>query len=328
MQNDIDNEYLHKGEEILAANLEDHPLIRLGNLMPWLIPVLVYVFVGLTVIQRIAHRFIESIEENPRFWFLRRLSYLVDLRKSQLAKSDSKVPIDLLQLLLDAGDKEINGTDPNHLKSLHADEIVSNIMLFLVAGYETTSTALAYSSYVLAREPHIQKKLQAELDSHPWDEHEYEEVMKIPYLEWFVNEVLRMFPIAPLATSRECNTTSVICGHTIEAGSVIQADMYTIHYDPDLWGPEDPNKFIPERHATPRHPMAYMPFGLGPRNCIGKRLALMEIKMCLARLLRHYSIYPADDMEEKFHLKDTLFILQPTGVYVKIEKRFSSSSSE
>ena len=122
------------------------------------------------MIQRIAHQFIKSIDENPRFWFLRRLRYLVDLRKFQLAKNDGKTPpIDLLQLLLDAGDKETNGTDPNHLKSLHFDEVGSNIMLLLVAGYETTSTALTYSSYVLAREPHIQKKLQEELDRHQWD---------------------------------------------------------------------------------------------------------------------------------------------------------------
>ncbi|CAF5112635.1 unnamed protein product, partial [Rotaria sp. Silwood1] len=83
-------------------------------------------------------------------------------------------------------------------------------------------------------------------------------------------------------------------------------------------GPEDPNIFLPERHSTPRHPAAFIPFGLGPRNCIGKRFALMEIKMCLARLLRQYSIHPGDQMEEKFELKDTSFILHPKGVYVKI----------
>jgi cytochrome P450 len=97
--------------------------------------------------------------------------------------------------------------------------------------------------------------------------------------------------------------------------------MFSVHYDADLWGPEDPNLFVPERHAIARHPMAFMPFGLGPRNCVGQRFALMEAKLCLARLLRQYSIRPGDRMEEKFELKDTLVILQPTGVYVKIEKR-------
>lgn len=97
--------------------------------------------------------------------------------------------------------------------------------------------------------------------------------------------------------------------------------MLSVHYDPELWGPEDPEIFLPERHSVPRHPMAFMPFGLGPRNCIGKRFALMEAKLCLAKLLHEYSIRPGDHMEEKFELKDTLFILQPKNVYVKIEKR-------
>jgi len=97
--------------------------------------------------------------------------------------------------------------------------------------------------------------------------------------------------------------------------------MYTIHYDPDLWGPEDPNVFLPERDSVPRHPIASLAFGLGPRNCVGRRFALMEIKLCLTRLLRQYSFLPGDQMEEKFKLKDTLFILQPENLYIKIEKR-------
>jgi cytochrome P450 len=208
-------------------------------------------------------------------------------------------------------------------KELHYDEVVANILLFMIAGYETTSTVLTYCTYVLAREPLIQKKLQAEIDLHPVNkgDNEYDLVHNIVYLDWFIREVLRMFPTAPQAISRICNTTTTVHGHIIEEGSVIQPDMYTIHYDPDLWGPEDPNVFLPERHSMPRHPIAFMPFGLGPRNCVGRRFALMEIKLCLTRLLRQYVILPGDQMEEKFKLKDTLFILQPENLYVKIEKR-------
>jgi cytochrome P450 len=225
-------------------------------------------------------------------------------------------------------------------KELHYDEVLSNIFLFLIAGYETTSTALAYCTFILAREPIVQKKLQAEIDliqEHD-EENAYDQVHNMAYLDLFIREVLRMFPVAPQAISRECNATTVVCGHIVEEGlidsknfcldvfslligSVIQPDMYTIHYDPDLWGPEDPNMFVPERHSTPRHPLAFMPFGLGPRNCVGRRFALMEIKLCLTRLLRQYTFYSGDQMEEKFKLKDTLFILQPESLYVKIEKR-------
>jgi cytochrome P450 len=225
-------------------------------------------------------------------------------------------------------------------RELHYDEVIANIFLFMIAGYESTSTVLTYCTYVLAREPLIQKKLQAEIDLHSIKEGEteYDQVHSIVYLDWFVREVLRMFPTAPQAVSRLCNTTTTVCGHIIEEGSidiknppfnilslnigsVIQPDMYTIHYDPDLWGPEDPNLFLPERHSTSRHPAAFMPFGLGPRNCIGQRFALMEIKLCLTRLLHQYVIHPGDKMEENFKLKDTLFTLLPENLYVKIEKR-------
>ena len=96
----------------------------------------------------------------------------------------------------------------------------------------------------------------------------------------------------------------------------------TIHFNPDLWGPEDPNLFIPERHAVKRHPVAWMPFGVGPRNCIGMRFALMEWKMCLIRLLRQYRILPGDKVEEGFKRVEKL-VIQPNAIFVKLEKRSS-----
>ena len=103
-------------------------------------------------------------------------------------------------------------------------------------------------------------------------------------------------------------------------GSVIQADVYTIHYDPELWGPEDPNLFIPERHSVKRHPAANFAFGIGPRNCVGKRFALMELKMCLARLLRTYNVLPGDKLEQGMARRETP-IIAPQAIYVRLERR-------
>ena len=103
-------------------------------------------------------------------------------------------------------------------------------------------------------------------------------------------------------------------------GAVIQPDVLGIHYDRNLWGPEDPNVFIPERHQVKRHPMAYMPFGGGPRTCVGMRFAYMEIKMCLSQLLRRYTILPGTDIEEGFKHRET-FLIQPDAVYIKLKKR-------
>ena len=147
-----------------------------------------------------------------------------------------------------------------------------------------------------------------------------------------------MYPITIAATKRECNTTTTVCNHEIEKGSflcqsskvfftfffdigaIIQPDVLSIHYDRDLWGPEDPHLFIPERHLAKRHPMAYLPFGAGPRSCVGMRFAFMELKMCLSQLLRHYTILPGEDIEKGFKHHET-FLIQPDAVHIKLEKR-------
>ena len=88
--------------------------------------------------------------------------------------------------------------------------------------------------------------------------------------------------------------------------------MFTIHYDP--------NVFYPERHLAKRHPAAFMPFGIGPRNCVGMRFALMELKMCLAQLMRQFIILPGDNIEQGFKQDETL-VIRPNGIYIKLEKR-------
>jgi cytochrome P450 len=100
----------------------------------------------------------------------------------------------------------------------------------------------------------------------------------------------------------------------------VYADIYSIHYDRELWGPEDPCVFFPERHEIKRHPMAYLPFGAGPRHCIGMRFALIEMKILLVRLLREYSILPGAHLESKFNIRERT-VIAPEEVWVKLVKR-------
>ncbi len=102
--------------------------------------------------------------------------------------------------------------------------------------------------------------------------------------------------------------------------TLVHADVYSIHYDHELWGPEDPYVFFPERHETKRHPMAYLPFGAGPRHCIGMRFALIEMKILLVRLLREYSILPGEHLESKFNIRERT-VIAPEEVWVKLVKR-------
>jgi cytochrome P450 len=194
--------------------------------------------------------------------------------------------------------------------------------LFSSAGFEATSLQLAYATYELAKHPNIQIKLQTEIDEHWKDEEEinYDIINDMNYLDMFVREVLRISSNAHRVFSRECSQSTIICGHYIEKGSVIQADTYSIHRSIDLWGPEDPNEFIPERHMTKRHPLAYIPFGAGSRNCVGMRFALMELKIALANILHKYTILSGEKIEQGMKRQETI-TLSPEAIYMRIEKR-------
>jgi cytochrome P450 len=105
-------------------------------------------------------------------------------------------------------------------KVLHSDEVVSNVFIFMIAGYETTSTALAYSTYILATRQDIQNRLVQEIDQNNYKEEEddYDTVTNLTYLDLFVREVLRMYPVTIKAMTRECNATTTVCGHIVEEG--------------------------------------------------------------------------------------------------------------
>ena len=322
MQNDLDNLFFRQAKATVDVNPEDLPVIKFGNIFPFLIPFVMLFVIARAILFHLFRKiapawFLPQIEEDAPFWIMNRAQEIINQKLSNDQQAHS---VDLLQLMLDVSTKDsIN----DESKVLHQDELSTNIFLFMVAGYETTSSALASSTYVLATQPDIQDQLRAEIDEQEWNEDNqvnYDTVMNMKYLDLFVREVLRMYPITTAALTRECNTSTNVCGHEIEKGCVIQPDVFTVHFDVNLWGPEDPNIFYPERHLVKRHPAAFMPFGIGPRNCVGMRFALMEVKMCLAQILREYMILPGEKIEQGFQFDETL-VIRPTGIFIKLEKR-------
>ncbi len=198
----------------------------------------------------------------------------------------------------------------------------------MIAGYETTSTALSYATYILATHPEEQRKLQEHIDAHFDPETEdtaptYEIVSEMDYLDMFIRETLRMFPIAPSVITRQ--STEDVCIKDIgvvPAGTLIIVDMYNLHYNPNLWGPLDPQEFHPERFATKRHPMAWIPFGAGPRNCVGMRFALLEMKMLLVRLLKTYTLIECGERTRKpFQELEEILVIAPKEVFVQLQRR-------
>jgi cytochrome P450 len=281
------------------------------------------------------------LRDNPFVTLEERLKDLVARRKSVTAGSKS---IDLLQLLLDseAGENEFDieneqvrswrsseGEDqPKTYKRLLGEEVVSTCLLFLLAGYETTSTALAYATYFLATNPEVQKKVQDEIDSDFNEDNPYETIFKCEYIDWVISETLRLYPIATPIQGRKCMETCVVGdgedAMAIPAGMTVMADVWTVHYDQQIWGP-DADKFRPERFSPEesegRHPMAFLPFGAGPRNCIGMRFALMEAKLTLLKMLKRFTLEPCSETEIPPKIQEGATTTPTNGITVIIKER-------
>ncbi|VDI44932.1 Hypothetical predicted protein [Mytilus galloprovincialis] len=140
----------------------------------------------------------------------------------------------------------------------------------------------------------------------------------------FFCEVMRMYPPST-RTNRKTMQSVTVNGYRIPDGVEVTVPIYAMHYDPELW--PEPEKFYPERFSAvnkeKRNPYSYMPFGHGPRNCIGMRLANLETKMTMVRILQHFRLKPTPDMKIPIELDNTSGgILRPKNpVYVLIEPR-------
>ncbi|XP_048588796.1 cytochrome P450 3A19 isoform X2 [Nematostella vectensis] len=227
---------------------------------------------------------------------------------------------DLLDLMLKAADPS-NKSD----KRLTEDEVVSQCIIFFLGGYETTSTTLALTCHNIATHPDVQLKLQQEIDSVWTDEDQmpsYDTVHKLPYLDMVISETLRMYPPGTLLT-RTCMKECTIQGIRIPKGCDIFVTSYSMQRDPRNY--PDPEKFDPERFSPEakqaRDPYTFLPFGHGPRDCIGKRFAFMEMKLVLSRILRRYDIKttPETEIPPNVGVKNTLSVIG--GVKVAVSPR-------
>ncbi|KAL9966304.1 hypothetical protein ACROYT_G024358 [Oculina patagonica] len=225
---------------------------------------------------------------------------------------------DLFQLMLEASAKNSN----NGFQKLTDDEIIGQSLIFLAAGSEKIASTLVVTAYYLARHPEIQAKIReeiAEATRSGEDASTYDFVNSLKYLDRVISEVLRITPIE-FVTVRECNESCVIKGVQFPVGVTVNIPAYAVHHDPDFW--PEPEKFDPDRflqsEAKKRPSFSYMPFSLGPRQCIGMRLALLEIKMALVKILQRFKFERGVDTTDKLELNAAL-ILRPRGpVKVKV----------
>lgn len=203
--------------------------------------------------------------------------------------------------------KEENKMTDKAKKYLDDDEIIANIILFFLAGFETTSSALVHTLFHLAQNQDIQNKLLSEIEEalnglDITSEEYYDTVMtKIPYLDAVIAETLRMYP--PLVRlERRVNIDGYkLGGVELENDQLVTIAAFAVHRnahyypDPDTYKPE---RFLPENKHN-LVPYTFLPFGLGPRNCVGMRFAYQEIKLCLARIPMLYKFNKTPETPDK-----------------------------
>ncbi|MFH8681360.1 cytochrome P450 [Streptomyces lydicus] len=196
---------------------------------------------------------------------------------------------DLLSLLSAAGNDEDG--------SLDATEIREQVLIFLLAGHETTATSLAFTLHLLARHPDEQAAVRAEIDRVLGGRTPTAaDLDRLPGLTRALKEAMRLYPAAPVVSRRAVAATE-IGGYRIPAGADVVVSPWVTHRNPALWpDPErfDPGRFTPEREAE-RHRYAWFPFGGGPRACIGQHFSMLESVLALAVLLRAYELEAVDE---------------------------------
>ena len=246
----------------------------------------------------------------------------VSKETASIRKDQEKSRGDFLDLLLAEQKKQEEEFDESRDYRITENTILAESVLFLVAGYDTTANVLSFTSYHLAKNEQIQERLREELKEiiEEHGELNYHNIMEAKYLDACINENLRRVAPGPVL-ERKCTKEYHIPNSniTIPEGMYVQIPVLGIHLDPEFW--EQPEEFNPERFMPENKneikPFTYMPFGLGPRNCIAMRFALMEAKICLAEFVLNYkfTLAPGND-EIKFEF--TTGLIRPTKGLVSV----------
>ncbi|VDI83248.1 cytochrome P450, family 3, subfamily A [Mytilus galloprovincialis] len=313
-QNDPDNAFIKNAKKAFSSGLKN-PMLLFVLFFPFTRGILSYFKLS-------------TLSKEMATFFHAAVNTAIDERKSESSKRQ-----DLLGLMLNAHtDKEkseenieLSSTTLKDFKKrpLTTNEILANSLTFFLAGYETTANALSFVLYCLALYPDYADKVRHEVaDNIGKEKPTYDNVSKLQYLDMFVCEVLRLY--GPAARfNRTTEEDVAIGGYKVPKGTDIQFAIGVIHRDPEFWPePEvfDPERFTPENKEK-RHPYAWLPFGVGPRNCVGMRLALIELKMAAVTMIQNFTVVRCDETEVPITFDKGGFIKAQNGIKLKLEKK-------
>ncbi|XP_046679575.1 probable cytochrome P450 6a14 isoform X2 [Homalodisca vitripennis] len=226
------------------------------------------------------------------------------------------------QSILEKGEKPgggQNSSKPEKREGMTIEEITAETFIFFAAGYETTSNTSLFCLYELACNSRIQDKVYSEvqeiLDRYGGDI-SYQALQEMTYMDQVINESMRRYPVLP-ELFRECTKDYKIPKSSLEIEKDLKVviPVYSLHHDPKYFPDPytfDPDRFSPD-NCNKRHPYVYLPFGEGPRKCIGLRFGLMKVKTAVATLVLDYQISLTPETEVPLEMKGNSFTTVPSS---------------
>ncbi|XP_054154723.1 cytochrome P450 3A24-like [Oppia nitens] len=210
-------------------------------------------------------------------------------------------------------------------KILTNNELQSQCLLFFIAGYETTATTLSILAYLLAKNPVVQEKLFNEVDQYfkhdSQKDNDYDILLhSLKYLDAVIMESMRLYPFTPYLEREASDDYQLRTGIQIRKGQLVHIPSYAMHRDDQLF--PDADQFQPERFLAPantkHNQYVYLPFGIGPRICLGVRLAEIEAKLGLAYAVHKYRFHDTGKPMEFYYNSG---VMQTKKIMVRVEKR-------
>ncbi|XP_044267668.1 cytochrome P450 4V2-like [Tribolium madens] len=230
-------------------------------------------------------------------------------------ETEQKKKKTFLDLLLEAN----NGNE----QQLTLEEIREEVDTFMFAGHDTTASTISFALFCLANHSEEQKRVfieQKEIFGNDIDRAvTFQDLKKMKYLEHVIKETLRLYPVGPFF-SRELDKDVVFEDKILPKGLTITLFIYALHRNPEYF--TDPEKFKPSRFETinGKMPFAFVPFGAGPRNCMGQKFAMLEMLSVISRIVRTYKILPSIPRHE-LEVASQVVLISTNGMRMRFKKR-------
>ncbi|XP_012055181.1 PREDICTED: cytochrome P450 4g15 [Atta cephalotes] len=228
-----------------------------------------------------------------------------------------------LDLLIEAGQ---NGT------VLTDEEVKEQVDTIMFEGHDTTAAASSFFLSMMGCHPDIQEKVIQELDEIFGDSDRpatFQDTLEMKYLERCLMETLRMYPPVPIIARTIKTDLKLVSGdYTIPAGSTVIVTTFKMHRQPNIYpNPEvfDPDNFLPEKTAN-RHYYAFVPFSAGPRSCVGRKYAMLKLKIILSTIMRNYHV-KSDIKESDFRLQADIILKRAEGFKIKLMPRKQAATT-